>query len=225
MILTWITVFHHTLYETVPTELKEAISIQREAKKIRNNSSNAAFPLINRFRDGELSKEEFLSLSSDLEEKFLKYENEALVLFKEIKNIQAKHQTFGFDSYNIFSFQLSSRIVFFICIMLLILSIKIREKSKLLIRAFNIAAANFLIICAFYTTWVFYKGDDLYLSDYYTLMTVIAIGCGLITYFIINLIYKKLEERKTREQEFIQDAKHIREFFKQKMNRAKVTEI
>jgi len=216
-VILWITVFHHTLYETVPTELQEITKKQRKAKKIRNDSSNAAFPLINSFKEGKLSKEEFFSMSSDLEKNFLKYENEASILFKEIRSIQSKHKTFGFDSYNIFSFQLSIQIIFFISILVLIVAIKVRNKSKTLLRALNIVTCNFLIISAFYTTWVFYKGDDMEYWAYISFISVIAIGSGITVYLLINWLYNSIEKFKMKDHEFIQDAKYALELLKQKV--------
>jgi len=221
-VVLWTAVFHHTFYETIPIELQNTTKIQREAKRLRNNSSNAAFPLINSYKSGKLSKEEFFSMSSNLEMQFLKYEEEASELFKEIKKVQSKHRVFGFDSYNIFSFQLSMQIILFICILSLIVSIRIKDKSKNLLKAFNLITCNFLIICAFYTTWVFYKGNDMHYWAYLILLSVIAIVSGITTYLIINWIFNTIQKSKIKNQEFIHNAKYALELLKQKVREESV---
>lgn len=209
----WFTVFHHAFYQTIPEEIHAAIILQKEAKKARNDAATASFPLAHSFAKGEISKEEFISESFNLEREFLSYKKESTALLKNVQKLQSKHRTFGFDSYNIFSFQLSARIVLFLCIVLLIIAVRINEKSKLLLKVFNFASCNFLIICSFYTAWVFYKGNDFDYSLYITL----AIVSGIITYLIINWIYKTIKQKKTKDQEFIQNAKLVMDILKQRV--------
>jgi len=203
VILLWVTVFHHTLYENFPSEVKEADLIHKQFKKARNDASNASFPLIHKFADGELSKEEFIEEAFNLENEFLDNKEKSALQFKKVKNLESNYQVFGFNNYNIFSFQLSERIVLFLCVLFLIISIRIKSKSQILVKALNFGACNMLIICAFYTIWVFYKGDDLSITAYYTFMLITALISGISVYYLINAIYKKINNDIKKNKEVI----------------------